>query len=108
MVNKIAICLIILTCLNLLITHDSYSAHHHVLDSHSDRVYFEIGLLVSAVASGIYFLISGSRAQSFQEPSCQSDLAQPMKRGNSLKYNGIMNLPHKLIVSPDKLILYEW
>jgi hypothetical protein len=87
--------------LNLFITHDSFSAQHHVFNSHSDRVYFEIGLLVSAIASGIYFLISGSRAQSFQEPSYHSKLEQPNNSGQSLKPDGIMNLP-------DKLILYEW
>ncbi len=108
MVNKISICLIILTWLNLVITQDSFSAHHHVFNSHSDRVYFEIGLLVSAVASGIYFLISGPRAPSYQEPSYQSDLEQPTNRGQSLKPEGIMNLPNKIVVSPDKLILYEW
>jgi hypothetical protein len=108
MVKKIIICLIILTCVNLLITHDSFSSQHHVLNSHSDRVHFEIGLLVIAIASGIYFLISGSREPSFQEPSYQPDLEQPGNRGQSLKSNNIMNFPNKLIVSPDKLILYEW
>jgi hypothetical protein len=104
--KKYLICLVIISCLNFLIAHDSYAARRQT--SHRDHVYVEVGVLISAITASIYFYSGGSKTSDFQSSDSFSKLKQPDNSDNSIKFNFAMNLLKNLFVSPDKLILIEW
>gem|GEM_PF-1187601 len=105
---KIITCLVMMTCLNLFIMHDSFATSHKVLDSHQKRVYFGIGLLVTAIATGIYFQTIDSKTSNIYPSNSISQFEQPKIGNKSLKLNFSMNLLQNIFVSPDKLFVFEW
>jgi hypothetical protein len=103
MVKKIIISVIIMLCLNLFVAHDSFAASRTVINSHRGRVYFEICLLVGAIASGIYFFISDSKSS-----SPQSELDLP-KNSDHLSESDILTYSQeKMIFSPEGLVIFRW
>lgn len=103
MVKKIIISVVIMLSLNLFVVHDSFAAGRTVINSHRGRVYFEICLLVGAIASGIYFFISDSK-----RTSPQSEIDLP-KDSDHLSESDILTYSQeKIIFSPDGLVIFRW
>jgi hypothetical protein len=105
---KIITCLVMMSCLNLFIMHDSFAASRKVLGCHQKKVNFEIGLLVSAIVTGIYFQTRDSKASDIYPSNSIPQFEQPKVIDKSLKLNLAMNLLQNIFVSPDKLIVFEW
>jgi hypothetical protein len=106
--KKILITLAILAFLNICIVPDSFAAHRHASDSYYGRMYLGIGLLVSAIVSGIYFLTYDAPTSSSQALHAQPLSGDDKTLSYTSKGSQFVITPEYIIISPDEIVIVRW
>jgi hypothetical protein len=95
--------LVLVISLGLFSAHDTFAAKHHVLNSHSARMEFVLGLLVTNLLIGVYFYVTDSNVS-----SPKPEYEQSLYSNNSSDSNIIMNIFENQISSPGEFVILKW